>query len=150
MNTTVSDTASPHHPRPRVLFVGEPDQAQPELAADLLRSAAGDLVEVETAGTHAGGPTPTLSASALRRADRVVSLGRGVDVARLAGPRYETWETAETPAVTDETARQVLQQQVLAQRVEALAADLTAVTVITADPTLSGRVRTLLERLARR
>lgn len=94
--------------RPRVLFVGN-DQSSPEIAANLLRRLVGDRVEIVTAGAqvpeHGGraddilvqmGLNPAaeerLSVRALNVADRVVVLGTGLDVARVAGRRYEEWD----------------------------------------------------------
>ena len=92
----------------RVLFVGH-DGSSPQIAASLLRHAAGDRVVVDTASTQlhdpggrsdemlvAMGLNPAgrqrLNARSLHTADRVVVLGRGLDVARLPGPRYEEWD----------------------------------------------------------
>jgi hypothetical protein len=124
----VNTSSEPTGPaRPRVLFVGD-DASSPEIAASLLRTAAGERVEVGTAGTRpvdpggrsdemlvAMGLNPAeeerLSAAALHTADRVVVLGAGIDVARLPGPRYEEWD---------------LRQEDLVRRVEVLSDALTA------------------------
>ena len=114
--------------RPRVLFVGH-DASSPQIAASLLRRLAGDRVTVDTATTQPADPggrsdemlvamglDPAdgrrLSSMALHTADRVISLGTGLDVARLAGPRYEEWD---------------LTQGDLIGRVETLCAEVTAV-----------------------
>jgi hypothetical protein len=113
--------------RPRVLFVGD-DASSPQIAASLLRAAAGDRIRVGTAGTQpvepggrsdemlvAMGLNPAeeklLSARALHTADRVVVLGADIDVARLPGPSYEEWD---------------LRQEDLVSRVETLSHALTA------------------------
>jgi hypothetical protein len=113
--------------RPRVLFVGD-DASSPQIAASLLRAAAGDRIAVGTAGTKpvdrggrsdemlvAMGLNPAeekpLSARVLHTADRVVVLGADIDVARLPGPSYEEWD---------------LGQEDLASRVEILSRTLTA------------------------
>jgi hypothetical protein len=128
---------------PRVLFVGQ-DASSPQIAASLLRRAAGDLVEVHTAGTQdheqggrsdemlvAMGLDPAdekrLSSGALHTADRVVILGVDLDVARLPGPRYEEWDVAHDD---------------LAGRVEALSDELAA--GAPQPPTLLGRLRAIL------
>ena len=112
--------------RPRVLFVGS-DATSPQIAASLLRRAVGDRVVVGTADTQPverGGrtdemlvgmgldpaPEHLLTAASLRTADRVVVLGTDLDVALLPGPRYDHWDLAADD---------------LAERVEALAAELT-------------------------
>ena len=97
--------------RPRVLFVGH-DASSPQIAASLLRRLAGDRVTVDTATTQPADPggrsdemlvamgldpadEQRLSTRALHTADRVISLGAGLDVARLPGPRYEEWDLAQ-------------------------------------------------------
>ena len=96
--------------RARVLFVGN-DQSSPEIAANLLRRLVGDRVEIITAGAQLSDPggraddilvqmglnpanEERLSVRALNVADRVVVLGTGLDVARVAGRRYEEWDVA--------------------------------------------------------
>ncbi|WP_375430661.1 hypothetical protein [uncultured Friedmanniella sp.] len=125
MSTSLSASAVP--PR-RVLFVGD-DATSPQIAASLLRDAAGDRVTVDTAATQpiepggrsdemlvAMGLNPAeekrLSTGALYTADRVVVLGTDIDVARLPGPRYEEWDLAHED---------------LLARVQALSEDLTSV-----------------------
>jgi hypothetical protein len=115
----------PAHLRPRVLFVGH-DAGSPQIAAGLLRRAAGDRVEVDTAHTQdpdtggrsdemlvAMGLDPAaqnrLSSTALHTADRVIILGADLDVARLPGPQYEEWVLLDD----------------LTERVEALGSELT-------------------------
>jgi protein-tyrosine-phosphatase len=119
--STSPESSDTEPDRPRVLFVGD-DASSPQIAASLLRDAAGDRIAVETAGTQPGDPggrsdemlvamglnpaeEKQLSARVLHTADRVVVLGADIDVARLPGPSYEEWD---------------LQQEDLASRVEAL------------------------------
>jgi hypothetical protein len=136
--------------RPRVLFVGD-DASSPQIAASLLRAAAGNRIVVGTAGTHPGDPggrtdemlvamglnpadEKLLSAGALHTADRVVVLGTDIDVARLPGPTYEEWD---------------LRQEDLASRVKALSDALTAPA---AEPrsAILGRMSKLPEAIRRR
>ena len=131
--------------RPRVLFVGN-DASSAQIAASLLRRAAGTRVAVDTASTQPSDPSgrsdemlvamglgpaneQRLSARALQTADRVVILGAGLDVARLPGPRHEEWDLAHTD---------------LMSRVQALSRDLTAVP---AAPPGSAVLRWLLKLL---
>ena len=131
--------------RPRVLFVGH-DATSPEIAASLLRRAAGDRVAVATASTHAADPSGRadellvamgldpadehrLHAGALYTADRVVMLGADLDVARLPGPRYEEWDLADADLV---------------DRVRALGDDLTAASTATPPSSRRDRLRSLL------
>lgn len=141
----MTNTATLTAPTPaRVLFVGD-DASSPQIAASLLRRLAGDRLVVETAGTRelerggrsdemlvAMGLNPAdghlLSSRSLHTADRVVVLGTGLDVARLAGPRYEEWDLAHED---------------LTSRIEALGAELLAPAA--RQPTVLDRLRTLLE-----
>jgi protein-tyrosine-phosphatase len=126
--------------RPRVLFVGD-DHTSPQIAASLLRQAAGDRVEVHTAGTQTADPggrsdemlvamgldpadEQRLSVRELHITDRVVILGTGLDVARLPGPRYEEWDLEDD----------------LVERVQALTDDLTT-PAAAPERTLLGRAR---------
>jgi hypothetical protein len=136
--------------RPRVLFVGH-DAGSPQIAADLLRNMAGELVSVETALTQPDDPGSSdellvamglnpaeehrLSARALRTADRVVILGTDLDVARYPGPRYEEWDLADDDLVV---------------RVRALSDDLTAVAPTRPRTTVRDRLHRLLLALHRR
>ena len=130
--------------RPRVLFVGH-DASSPQIAASLLRRLAGDRVTVDTATTQPSDPggrsdemlvamgldpadERRLSTRALHTADRVISLGTGLDVARLPGPRYEEWDLTQGDLVT---------------RVHALSDDLTAPPLVRSR-TMLDRLRTLL------
>ena len=131
--------------RPRVLFVGH-DASSSQIAASLLRRLAGDRVAVDTASTQPPDPggrsdemlvamgldpadEQPFSARALYTADRVVSLGAGLDVARLPGPRYEEWDLAENNLIS---------------RVQALSDDLTTAPAAKPRSAVLDRLRTLL------
>ena len=132
--------------RPRVLFVGN-DASSPQIAASLLRHLTEDQVTVNTAGIRpvergsrsdemlvAMGLDPAneqrLSTRALHTADRVVSLGAGLDVAQLPGPRYEEWDLSEGDLIS---------------RVQALSDELTTAPTATPGSVLLERLRTLLK-----
>lgn len=146
MTTASTPTAPPLTVprRPRVLFVGD-DASSPQIAASLLRRLTADRVSVATAGTQLADPggrpdemlvamglNPAdevrLSAGALRTADRVVILGTSLDVARLAGPRYEEWDV-----VNDD----------LAERVRALSDELVGVPAAPARMSVRHRLRAM-------
>ena len=102
---------------PSVLFVCVKNGGKSQMAAALMRQAAGDRVEVHSAGTHPGTATNAESAAAvaqvgadmsdqapkpidpalLARVDRVVVLGSEAVVTPLPGMAgtIETWETVE-------------------------------------------------------
>ncbi len=151
MSKTKPAPAPPLDPnRPRVLFVGN-DASSPQIAASLLRRAAGDQVAVATATTQPADPggrcdemlvamgldpadEKRLSVRSLHKAERVVGLGAGLDVAQLPGPRYEEWDLAHDDLV---------------QRVQTLSEDL----MVPAGPprfSVARRMRTLLAALRRR
>lgn len=128
----------------RILFVG--DDGSTHIAAGLLRHLIGNRAEVSTAGVDRADPGSRqdemlvamgldpadgqrLSARVLRSADQVIALGPGVDVARLAGPRYEEWD------VTDGN---------LSGRIESLASELTAVSITDAPQPVLARMRNRL------
>jgi hypothetical protein len=142
--TTASTLIDPL--RPRVLFVGN-DASSAQIAAGLLRRLTGDRISVTTAAIRpaaSGGRSDELlvamgldpadeqrlSTRALHTADRVVSLGSGLDVARLPGPRYEEWD---------------LTQGDLIARVHALSDELTAATAPSTGAAMLGRLRNLLK-----
>ncbi len=129
---------------PQVLFVGH-DGSSPQIAANLLRHLAGDRVRIDTARTQPADPggrsdemlvamgldpahEQQLSARSLHAADRVVSLGAGLDVARLPGPRYEEWD---------------LEHDGLIGRIHALSDDLTAIPAAKPRSAVLHRLRTL-------
>lgn len=136
---------------PRVLFVGN-DASSPQIAASLLRQLTGDRVAVSTAAIRPAEPggrsdemlvamglnpanEQPLSARALHTADRVISLGAGLDVARLPGPRYEEWD---------------LTQSDLIDRVQALSDEITTAPATTPGLALLDRLRTLIKACRRR
>ncbi|GAA2028548.1 low molecular weight phosphatase family protein [Terrabacter terrae] len=102
---------------PSVLFVCVKNSGKSQMAAALMRSLAGDQVEVYSAGTKPGDSVNALSAQAvaeiaasmegeapkaidpdlLRRVDRVVVLGSDAVVHPVEGMRgtIENWETDE-------------------------------------------------------
>ncbi len=99
-----------------MLFVGA-DGSSPQIAASVLRHISHDRIEVDTVGVQppdpggrsdemlvAMGLDPAaehpLNTRSLHTADRVVSLGAGLDVARLPGPRYEEWDLEQGDLLT--------------------------------------------------
>lgn len=103
--------------RPSVLFVCVKNGGKSQMAAALMRSLAGDQVEVHSAGTQPGDTINALSAQVvvevgasmdgeapksidsdlLRRVDRTIVLGRDAVVEPVDGMdgTIETWETDE-------------------------------------------------------
>jgi arsenate-mycothiol transferase len=102
-------------PTPSVLFVCVKNAGKSQMAAGLMRSIAGDLVDVYSAGTKPGSEINALSAVAmaevgvdistetpkpidvqlLRDVDVVVTLGREAHVDPVARTRFENWDTDE-------------------------------------------------------
>lgn len=100
---------------PSVLFVSVKNGGKSQMAAGLMRKAAGESVEVHSAGTAPGSAVNALSAESLlevgvdlageqpkpidprllARMDYVVTLGREATVERLEGPTYLNWDTDE-------------------------------------------------------
>ena len=100
---------------PSVLFVCVKNAGKSQMAAGLMRSIAGDLVDVYSAGTRPGNEINALSAAVLaevgvdigsetpkpidaqvvRDVDVVVTLGREAHVDPMAGTRFENWDTDE-------------------------------------------------------
>lgn len=100
---------------PSVLFVCVKNAGKSQMAAGLMRKAAGDAVLVYSAGSKPGGAVNELSAQALsevgvditgetptlvdprvvRDVDVVVTLGREAHVDPVAGTLFETWDTDE-------------------------------------------------------
>lgn len=137
--------------RPRVLFIAH-DASSPQIAAGLLSQVAQDRVRVDTASTQPedpGGHTDELlvamglnpaeqqriSVRNLNRADRVISLGVGLDVARIGRAHYEEWDLASGDLIA---------------RVEALGHALLNPPKIVARPTPRARLRALLGAARRR
>jgi hypothetical protein len=134
----------------RVLFIG--DDGSTQIAASLLRLVVGDRADVSTAGADRADPGSRtdemlvamgldpaderrLSARVLRSADRVIVLGADLDVARLAGPRYEEWDVTRDDLIS---------------RVEALGDELTAPPAEIVHQSVLVRLRTLLEAVTSR
>ena len=100
---------------PVVLFVCVKNGGKSQMAAGLMRKAAGANVTVDSAGTKPGSAINELSAQALlevgvditdqtpkqltddliRSADRVIALGRDAQVDLVGGTPAEVWDTAE-------------------------------------------------------
>jgi arsenate-mycothiol transferase len=100
---------------PSVLFVCVKNGGKSQMAAGLMRQAAGDTVRVDSAGTRPGATINQLSAQVLlevgvditdqtprqltddliRSVDRVVVLGREARVPSVDGTPVEVWDTDE-------------------------------------------------------
>jgi arsenate-mycothiol transferase len=98
-----------------VLFVCVKNSGKSQMAAGLMRTIAGDTVDVYSAGTNPGTAVNALSAQGLleigvditgeepkpidpqlvRRVDVVVTLGREAHVDPVPGTRFENWDTDE-------------------------------------------------------
>ncbi|MBV6761405.1 arsenate-mycothiol transferase ArsC [Rhodococcus opacus] len=101
--------------KPSVLFVCVKNGGKSQMAAGLMRKAAGESVDVYSAGTKPGtavnalsaesllevgvditGETPTLiDPQLVRDVDLVVTLGREAHVDPVDGTRFENWDTDE-------------------------------------------------------
>ena len=133
--------------RPSVLFVCVKNGGKSQMAAGLMRKAAGDAVEVHSAGTKPGNQVNALSAESLveigvdisgetpkaidpdllARVDLVVTLGREAVVQVPDGTPLVTWDTDEpSERGIDGIERMRLVRDDIAARVDALAAELTA------------------------
>ncbi len=135
---------SSNSPGPTVLFVCNTNGGKSQLAAALLRRAAGDSVQVQSAGLipahHVNelaasvaeevgadmrSEVPTaLSDEALRAADKVIIVGEA-QVPELEGVSMERWVPAEAPAslATDRERMEFLRED-LAARVSDLTKEL--------------------------
>jgi len=111
----LSSSPEPMTDRPSVLFVCLKNNGKSQLAARLFRAITGDAFDVGSAGTRAGDHINGLFAATLqelgvdvtgqkprqltyrmnREADRVVVLGRTVDVQPIAGTTIEVWDIDE-------------------------------------------------------
>jgi arsenate-mycothiol transferase len=132
---------------PRVLFVCVRNGGKSQMAAGLMRAAAGPAVEVGSAGTRAGTALNAQSVESLREvgvdvsgehprqltddlvraADLVVVLGSEARVDPVDGTPVEVWETDEPSARGIEgVERMRLVRDDIAARVEDLARRLTA------------------------
>ncbi|MGY5036037.1 arsenate-mycothiol transferase ArsC [Streptomyces sp. 900116325] len=135
--------------KPSVLFVCVKNGGKSQMAAGLMRKAAGDAVEVHSAGTKPGAAVNALSAQSLlevgvditaetpqaidpqllRAVDVVVTLGREAHVDPVPGTRFENWDTDEpSQRGIDGIERMRLVRDDIAARVDQLAAQLTAPT----------------------
>ncbi|WP_305092755.1 low molecular weight phosphatase family protein [Prescottella sp. R16] len=135
--------------KPSVLFVCVKNGGKSQMAAGLMRKAAGDAVEVHSAGTKPGSAVNALSAQSLlevgvditaetpkaidpqllRAVDVVVTLGREAHVDPVPGTRFENWDTDEpSERGIDGIERMRLVRDDIAARVEQLAGQLTAPT----------------------
>ncbi|MBM4634113.1 low molecular weight phosphatase family protein [Rhodococcus hoagii] len=135
--------------KPSVLFVCVKNGGKSQMAAGLMRKAAGDAVEVHSAGTKPGAAVNALSAQSLlevgvditaetpkaidpqllRAVDVVVTLGREAHVDPAPGTQFENWDTDEpSERGIDGIDRMRLVRDDIAARVDRLAAQLTAPT----------------------
>lgn len=132
--------------RPCVLFVCVKNGGKSQMAAGLMRAAAGDRVEVHSAGTVPGAslnaqsveslleigvdirderPQP-IDPDLLSRVDVVVTLGREARVDHVPGPHFETWDTDEPSTRGIEgMERMRLVRDDIARRVDALVTTMT-------------------------
>ena len=119
------------------------------MAAGLMRQAAGDAVDVYSAGTNPGAEINALSAASLvelgvdingekpkpidpdllGKVDLVITLGREATVDPLPGVELENWDTDEpSDRGIDGIERMRLVRDDIAVRVKALASQMTATT----------------------
>ncbi|MEK8073728.1 arsenate-mycothiol transferase ArsC [Rhodococcoides navarretei] len=130
---------------PSVLFVCVKNGGKSQMAAGLMRKAAGDSVEVHSAGTRPSGTVNALSAEALlevgvdlsgeqpkpidpellSRIDYVITLGSEATVDPIDGATFENWNTDEpSERGIDGIERMRLVRNDIAARVEELASRL--------------------------
>jgi len=133
--------------KPSVLFVCVKNGGKSQMAAGLMAKAAGDAIEVHSAGTRPGKAVNQLSAESLaevgvdisgetpkpitedmvRAADVVVTLGREAHVDEVPGTRFENWDTDEpSERGIDGMERMRLVRDDIARRVDDLYDRLTA------------------------
>jgi arsenate-mycothiol transferase len=131
--------------KPSVLFVCVKNGGKSQMAAGLMRTVAGDDVEVHSAGTAPGSAVNALAAESLRevgvdltgehpkpidpdlmsRMDYVVTLGTEATVDPVEGPTYLNWDTDEPSTRGIEgIERMRLVRDDIATRVDELAARL--------------------------
>lgn len=131
--------------KPSVLFVCVKNGGKSQMAAGLMRQAAGDTVDISSAGTHPGTTINALSAQALAEVgvditdqtprqltdqmiaavDRVIVLGRDAQVTPVAGTRVQVWDTDEpSERGIDGIERMRLVRDDIATHVHALAREL--------------------------
>ncbi|MFE5647056.1 low molecular weight phosphatase family protein [Rhodococcus sp. NPDC056516] len=127
--------------KPSVLFVCVKNGGKSQMAAGLMRKAAGDNVDVYSAGTKPGdavnalsaetllevgvditGETPTLvDPQLVRDVDLVVTLGNEAKVEPIPGTDFENWDTDEpSERGIDGIERMRLVRDDIAARVDAL------------------------------
>jgi arsenate-mycothiol transferase len=132
-----------------VLFVCVRNGGKSQMAAGLMRQAAGETVDVYSAGTKPGAEINALSAASLAevgvdisdeepkpidpdllgKVDLVVTLGREAKVDPVPGVELENWDTDEpSDRGIDGIERMRLVRDDIAVRVKALASQLTATT----------------------
>lgn len=132
--------------RPSVLFVCVKNGGKSQMAAGLMRRAAGDRVEVGSAGTRPGASLNAQSVESLRElgiditgeapklltpemvadADLVVALGREAVVEPVDGTPVENWDTDEpSDRGIEGMERMRLVRDDIAARVDELAVRLT-------------------------
>ncbi|MBC2644914.1 MULTISPECIES: low molecular weight phosphatase family protein [unclassified Rhodococcus (in: high G+C Gram-positive bacteria)] len=135
--------------KPSVLFVCVKNGGKSQMAAGLMRKAAGNDVDVYSAGTKPGtavnalsaesllevgvditGETPTLiDPQLVRDVDLVVTLGREAHVDPVEGTRFENWDTVEpSERGIDGIERMRLVRDDIAARVDQLATQLRSTT----------------------
>ena len=133
-------------PTPSVLFVCVKNGGKSQMAAGLMRAAAGDTVTVHSAGTTPGTAVNALSAESLlevgiditaetpkpidpqlvRDVDIVITLGREAHVDEVPGTAFENWDTIEpSDRGIDGIERMRLVRDDIAARVAGLATRLT-------------------------
>ncbi|MGW5317883.1 arsenate-mycothiol transferase ArsC [Nocardia thailandica] len=131
---------------PSVLFVCVKNGGKSQMAAGLMRAAAGDQIEVHSAGTHPGTAVNALSAESLREVgidiaseipkpidtalmasvDLVVTLGREAHLDPVEGVRVINWDTDEpSERGIDGIERMRLVRDDIAARVNHLLTELT-------------------------
>ncbi|WP_123026072.1 arsenate-mycothiol transferase ArsC [Mycolicibacterium stellerae] len=101
--------------KPAVLFVCVKNAGKSQMAAGLMRKAAGNAVDVYSAGTNPGDDLNALSAEVLREVgvdisdqkpkpldpellrhvDLVITLGREARIVPIPGTQFENWDTDE-------------------------------------------------------
>jgi arsenate-mycothiol transferase len=139
-------TSGPATRRPSVLFVCVKNGGKSQMAAGLMKRAAGDAVTVTSAGTEPGTAVNALSAQSLQElgiditgetpkaltpemvaaATVVVTLGRDARVDPVPGPRFENWDTDEpSERGIDGIARMRLVRDDIARHVDQLVARIT-------------------------
>lgn len=132
-----------------MLFVCVRNGGKSQMAAGLMRQAAGDTVHVYSAGTNPGAEINALSVASLvelgvdissekpkpidpdllGKVNLVITLGREAKVDPLPGVRLENWDTDEpSDRGIDGIERMRLVRDDIAVRVKALASQMTATT----------------------